>query len=847
MKNTQVKSNLHEYAKKRDFKITAEPGPQVKKGKARQLSFVVQEHHASHLHYDFRLEWNGVLKSWAVPKGPSLDPGQKRLAVEVEDHPVKYGSFEGVIPAHEYGAGQVYIYDRGTWEPGEDVAKGLKKGHLDFTLKGKKLKGNWVLVRTHGYGKSNSKSNWLLIKRSDEFADAERGNVVPVGQASETSAKPPHSPLKPKPLAKKKAGAKVSKLPSARERPLSFVTPQLCLLVNSPPEGDEWIHEMKFDGYRLQTILQKGKISLLTRSGQDWTEKFESIEVALKKINVSSAIFDGELCVLDKRGHSDFQKLQEEIKAKKSVQFVYYIFDLLHLNGKDLRNLPLTQRKELLKSVLQKHNSDLILFSDDLEGEGDAFLKSACELDLEGIVSKRKDSIYSSGRGDSWVKSKCTKRQEFVIGGYTSGQGERNGFGALLLGVYENKKLKYVGRCGTGFDQKLLSEISGKLKKIEISRSPFDLKSPHGSALHFVKPKLVAEIKFSNWTKDEVLRVPVFQGLRLDKAPEEIKMERAGPVKTKAAKPSPLAKVKTNKNTRTKIEPLTVTHPDKILFRAEKITKGDVAEYYQKISKHILPHLENRPLSLMRCPDGAEGECFYQKHLPENFGNTAAGQNSPFHEIPIEESKGLKNYTSVDSEAGLVALVQMGAFEIHEWNCRSPKIENPDQFVMDFDPNPDVSFARVKEAALTVKKMLEKLGLKSFLKVTGGKGLHVHVPIAPVYTWEQIKEFSQSIAKQMTDDEPERYTATLSKKARTGKIFVDYLRNGRGATAVAPYSLRAKKTSSVAMPIEWKDLAKLKSPDQFTLPKALAHLKSRKSDPWKDILKTNQKIKILRT
>lgn len=768
-------NSLQEYKRKRNFKKTAEPIAALKKTKQKKLIFVIQEHHASHLHWDFRLEWDGVLKSWAVPKGPSLDPAVKRLAVEVEDHPIEYAKFQGTIPEGEYGGGEVFTWDKGLWIPKGDVDVGLKKGRLEFTLKGSRLHGAWVLVRTSR--SSGKKNQWLLIKRHDEYVE------------------------------------------EPKEK-LGFIPPQLATLVERPPQGEDWVHEIKFDGYRVQAHFDKRSIRLFTRSGQDWTEKYPAIAKDIQKLKVESAIFDGEIVALDEQGKSNFQKLQNAMKSNDQKSLRYFVFDLLYLNGEDLREKTLWERKDLLAEILEPHKKSTVLYSEHFEVDGDGFLKASCDLKLEGIVSKKLDSTYVSRRTESWVKAKCKQRQEFVIGGYTEGQGSRVGFGALLLGIYENGRLKYVGKCGTGFDQNLLVDIKKKLKKREIEDSPFDLKSPREPRVHWVRPELAAEVNFANWTDEGILRVPVFQGLREDKPASEIHKEVPKEKRTK------------------KSRELTLTHPDKIIYKKEKITKLDLASYFQEVSSFMLPHISNRPLTLVRCPQGHYKSCFYQKHYQ-------AGVPPGIFPVMVKEDKREQPYMAVDSEEGLIALVQMGAVEVHLRNSRADKLDNPDQFVMDFDPGPQVPWQQVIDGVLEMKEMLEGLKLKSFVKTTGGKGLHIHVPIEPLYSWQQIKDLTATLAKEMVSRHPDLYVDKMAKNIRHKKIFVDYLRNSSGATAIAPYSTRAKELSAVAMPIEWSEVESLTSGNQFTLKKALDKVKKRQRDPWREYFKTHQKIKIL--
>ncbi len=778
------KNLLSEYKKKRDFKLTKEPAGKVKTTKSKKLSFVVQEHHASHLHWDLRLELEGVLKSWAVPKGPSMDPKDKRLAVQTEDHPLEYKTFEGTIPEGEYGGGEMFIWDSGTWEPLEETGEPLDaidKGHLKFTLKGKKLKGDFVLVRTHFRG-TTTKKNWLLIKHKADV------KAVP-----------------------KKKSRLIKKDPWPE-----FISPQLPRLVTEPPADDrEWIHEMKFDGYRIQGHLTNGVGTLWTRNGLNWSNSFPHLLHSLEKVAVDDAIFDGEVVALDEKGRSHFQGLQNSLKSKKDTGLMYYIFDIMYLNGKDLRVLPLIERKNILKDVL-KGASKNIVYSEHFETDPKEFLQVSCEHQLEGIICKDATAPYHSGRNDLWVKVKCSSRQEFVIGGWTNPQGGRTDIGALLLGVYEKDKLRYAGRVGTGFDQKTLRSLLKILKPIEQKETPFEMNSPKGknADTHWVEPVKVCEVSFGQWTSEGILRHPVFMGLREDKPAEDIGMEKAKETKK-------------------------ISSPDKVLFKKEGKTKQDVADYYSAIAPVMLPYLEDRPLSLVRCPNGSEGTCFFQKHFTGNIPDS-------FHPFEVEEESGSGTYLSIDSKAGLLELVQLNAFEIHAWNSHKDDYMAPDQIVMDFDPGPGVPWKEVVDAAFELKDILDDLDLRSFVKLTGGKGLHVHIPVMPLYDWDQIKSFSQSLALELVSLNPKKYVANMSKKLRVKKIFVDYLRNGYGATAVVPYSLRARPLSAVALPVEWTELKRIKDPQAFTMDKALKKIKTRKKDPWAGMMKLKQRINILK-
>jgi len=828
---------LREYIKKRDFKITPEPKGEkkVRKKKSAPLMFVVQEHHASRLHYDFRLEWEGVLKSWAVPKGPSHDPKVKRLAVETEDHPISYGSFEGVIPEDQYGAGRVYIYDTGTWEPVGDPEKGFKKGHIDFKLKGKKLHGEWMLLKTSR--PAGNKSQWLLIKRTDEYART-GDEVTPIESEIPVEVSEAPKATRKKAASKKKAIVKPMSTGKVVRKLPEFIAPELAVLVEEPPEGDQWLHETKFDGYRIQAHFEKDSVTLYTRSGLNWTQRYPTVAKALAALPVKNAIIDGEVVWLGEDGRSDFQMLQNSMKAHGTNRIFYYAFDLLFLNGEDCRELPLWERKHRLEKIVTLLKDPLIRYSDHIVGHAQALFKAACSYKLEGLISKHKDSTYHSRRSGAWMKSKCKQQQEFVIGGFTRGEGARASFGALLLGAYDDDgKFRYVGKVGTGFTEQSLTEVRNKLLKRVQSKSPFDINSPKEKGAQWVKPDLVADITFGNWTADGVLRTGVFHGLREDKAAKEVHIEKEKSLKEVGV----TAKVKKTRGKKTTASEVTlpISNPDKILYEKEKITKLQVAQYYQEFAELILPHISDRPLALLRCPEGTSKECFFQKHIS---GKVPAA----FTPVTIHERSGPKAYLTLDSAEGLLELSQMGAFELHAWGSRGGNVEHPDQIVMDFDPGPGITWEQVKEAALELKGILDDLDLKSFLKVSGGKGLHVHVPITPLYTWDQIKTFTKTLGQEMVSRHPDLYTVSLAKKDRGNKIFVDYLRNGRGATAVVPYSLRARDVSAVAMPIRWQELKDIDRPNIFTLAKTYEHLKKRRSDPWKDYFAKQQQISILK-
>lgn len=832
--------SLKEYKAKRNLKKTLEPKGIAVKGSGKKM-FVVQKHHASHLHYDFRLELDGVLKSWAVPKGPSLNPKDKRLAVEVEDHPVDYASFEGEIPEGEYGGGHVIVWDKGEWIPPKDVKDQLKKGRLEFELHGQKLGGEWLLLRTKGYG-SGKKNNWLLIKRNDEAADTKHDILkddesVLTGVNLETLEKDMTgiSKKKTKKVVKKVVKAKAQK----KSKFLSFTDiggPELATLADTPPVGDNWIHEIKYDGYRTLYFKNKKSSKLLTRSGLDWSKKYSALQKECDKLKVDSIIFDGEIVWLDEKGRSSFSGLQNSLEEGQSGELVYYVFDALYLNGHDIRHLPLTDRKKLLKQVLDQSDVEKILFSEHWDESGKKVFESACSNHLEGIISKNGESHYSSGRNKNWLKIKCTNLQEFVIGGYTLQENQAS-LGSILMGAYNDQgKFQYIGRVGTGFTQALGTKLLRDLKKIKSDKSSFEEKSPKAKEIVWVKPKLVGNIEFGAWTDDKILRHAAFKGLREDKKAKDVFLEEIRVKKTSKKKATKKAM---KKDAEEAVEDdFALSHPEKILFSESKTTKHDLAVFYESINKWIMPHVKDRPLALLRCPNGEGKTCFFQKHAETD------GEGLMSKKIKSKTKKESEEILFIEDKSGLTEMVQMGTLEIHIRGCDKDQIDNPNQIVFDFDPDPGVGFKDVKDAAFALKQFLDKLKLKSFIKASGGKGLHVHVPVAPIYDWEQIKGFSRSVCEQMENENPEKFTTNISKAKRKGKIFLDYLRNGYGATAVSPYSVRAKPHAPVAFPITWEEAKKLKAPDLYTVKSVPKILKKRK-DPWAGYFKLKQKIKVL--
>lgn len=846
---------LKAYRNKRDFKRTPEPPGRVHP-QGTHRSYVIQKHAATRLHYDLRLEEGGVLKSWAVPKGPSLDPKEKRLAVQVEDHPIEYGSFEGVIPEGEYGGGRVQVWDRGYWIPDGDPYEGLRKGKLKFHLHGEKLRGGWNLVRLHGRrGEADTgKTNWLLIKEADDEAAAhdqrdivqERPESVLSGRSIDemgTDREPVwHSNRGPS-APERTTTVDPARIQGGKKRSLPEIMPfQLATLTDRSPTGDEWLHEIKLDGFRMQCRIERKKAQLLTRTGQDWTHRFPAVAQAASRLPLRTALFDGELVALQPDGRSSFQLLQRALSEGAEATLAYYAFDLLYLDGYDLSAVPLLTRKETLKRVLEGSPHDsAIRYSDHVIGGGQAFFEAACRLSLEGMIAKRKSAPYQPGRGGDWLKVKCLQRQEFVIGGFTDPGGARTGFGALLIGVYQGDELLYAGRVGTGFNTSLLKTLAARLERLEQARSPFKNRVPGPLRdVHWVKPELVAEIAFTEWTSDDVLRHPSFQGLREDKKATDVKREISQPPPAedsdgKATEARPPRRAQ--RTDHVEIAGIRLTHPTRVLYPAQGLTKENLALYYESIADWVLPHLAGRPVMVVRCPEGAGKECFHQKHLNKMVPPEVKS-------VDIKEESGASSpYLMVDDLPGLIALVQMGALELHVWGAKAPRIEYPDRMVFDLDPDEQLPWTRVTDTARLIKETLAALKLQSFVKTTGGKGLHVVVPLTGKQTWDEVKSFSQAFAERLVHEAPDRYTSKMSKTGRHGKIFLDYLRNSRGATAVAAYSTRTRANATVSVPVGWEELDRLML-DQFTIKTVPERLKTLQDDPWKDLWTVRQSITV---
>jgi bifunctional non-homologous end joining protein LigD len=856
---------LEDYRKKRDFSKTPEP-----KGEARApggFAYCIQKHAATRLHYDFRLELDGVLLSWAVPKGPSFDPRDKRLAARVEDHPVEYGGFEGVIPEGEYGGGAVVLWDRGTWEPVIDPHLALKKGELKFTLHGEKLVGKWVLVKIKG----DDPKAWLLIKEKDEHSrPASELDIVSTRQESVLSGRGlaevaverdrlwhsksvgPGGEVNPGGPAEGDGGEplRLPDLAGAVRGPLPRTQPlALAMVVEVPPAGDDWLHEIKHDGYRIVARIQEGEVQLVSRNGKDWTKEFPQVARAVGRLPAGTALLDGEVAAVLPSGETSFQALQKR-GSPGAVPQVYFVFDLLHLDGWDLRQVKLEDRKETLRRLLESAPPAL-RFSDHVRGQGPEFFAKAREAGLEGVISKRLGSPYRDGRGGDWRKAKCRLNQEVVIGGFTLSSDGGATIGALHVGYYDDDgELVYAGKVGSGFNQRTLRDLQHRLEARLRKTSPFDdVPAELRKGAKWVEPDLVAQVEFTQWTDDGRMRQPVFHGLREDREARHVLRERPGTVEgggvdtVAAGRPweglrhhAKRSRAVTGEEI-AEIVGVRLTHPDRIYYPDIGFTKVDLALYYLSIADTVMPYLEGRPLTLVRCPDGVGGETFYQKHpghwTPPQVRRVA---------IPGESEQ----YLYVDSIPGLVALAQVGILEIHPWNSREAHIEQPDQVIFDLDPDEALPFSRVAAAARRVRALLGELELESFVKTTGGKGLHVCVPLKPEHGWEALEEFTRGVAQRLAREEPGMFTANLAKSARKGKVYVDYLRNVRGANAVGAYSTRARAGAPVSAPVDWDELDRLSGPTDLTVAevplRVLGFAPRRPADPWAKYLSSKQRV-----
>lgn len=869
----QVDEQLARYRTMRHFDKTAEPrGGSASSPKAGRstLPFVVQKHAATRLHYDFRLGWRGVLKSWAVTKGPSYVTADKRLAVQVEDHPMQYGGFEGVIPKGEYGGGTVMLWDEGTWEPHGNVDEDLARGKMKFTLHGSKLRGAWVLVRMGGKAAQESKPNWLLIKEHDNYERSaddpvildEQPNSVITGRdfsqiASEqdhTWNSRPASQSRSKPV-KKAAAANINTdaiAAAVKESFPDFIAPALAYAGTEPPFGENWVHELKLDGYRIQAHLQSlGKfkdaqlsVKLLTRKGLDWTHRMPGIASALAPLRVENAILDGEVIVTDSSGLSSFAALQAAFQSNKASELIYFIFDVLHLNGMNTRDLPLSERKDLTRSLVESLGADkTIQFSEHFATNGAIMFGEACKLGAEGVVSKLISSPYISGRNRSWVKSKCVLEQEFVIGGYTLPLNGTRGVGAILVGYYEGNKLTYAGKTGTGFSQDSSRLLRDRLETLQRKSPPFvEVPGYVKRKAIWVDPDLVAQINFRTWTADGLIRQSAFKGLREDKPPSEVVRERSILPATIEEDSLTTSSSQKSASTAAPRRPISskgrLTHPDKIIDPESGLTKQQLAAYYEEIAPYLLPHIAGRPLSIIRCPGGSGEKCFFQRHL-----NSSSPRGLEGIEIRNKDGDEKEIYLTLITAEALIGMAQMNVLELHPWGCTNRDIEHPDRLVFDLDPDVSISWSTLAGSALDIRSRLKQIGLKSFVKVTGGKGLHVMAPIQPVLSWAELKSVAHAFVLQMEKDEPRLYLTKMTKSARKGKIYLDYLRNERGATAVAPFSPRARAGMPASLPLAWDEL-KQGSVPQFRLADISQWRARLKQDPWKGMLTLIQKIKI---
>ncbi|WP_075795953.1 DNA ligase D [Massilia putida] len=840
------------YKAKRDFKITAEPeeGGEASKG---LLTFVIQKHWATRLHYDFRLELDGVMKSWAVPKGPSYDTHDRRMAVHVEDHPISYSDFEGTIPPHQYGAGKVIVWDKGTWEPVGDPRQGFAKGEIKFEMHGHKMHGRWVLVRLRGH-EDDKQEPWLLIKENDEYAR-------PAGEFSVVDEMP--DSVKDLPMPEHGADVKVAELkaerkPSAKPRRGAMpdgavkadlpetLTPELATLVDGPPADPEnYIYEIKFDGYRMLARVQGKDIRLITRNGNDWTDKLGPLQQEIRRMKLPDGWYDGEIVVHDENGKPNFNLLQLAFDGSNKAQIVYFLFDVPYHKGYDLRDARLDARRALLQDVLAARPSDTVRFSAEFGTDPAQLVVAACQIGLEGVIGKRRDSRYVTRRSPEWIKLKCGLRQEFVIGGYTDPHGSRTGIGSLLLGYYDKDGvLRYAGNCGSGFNGTSLRHMREVLEAIETDKNPFPPRAVPGRTNHWVKPELVAEVTFSEWTATDSVRHPVFQGLRKDKpaksvvrevpkhmqsaAPEDDGKPAAKPARKRVAKKAEAPEPDLPGNLPATFK---VTHGERVMDAESGVTKIDMVRYYALVGELMMEHLKGRPVSLVRAPEGVGGELFFQKHVADTRNMPGVVQMDqaldPDH----------PRMTEIATAEGLLSSAQWNVVEIHSQNATAQHYDTPDRMVFDLDPGEGVEWPEVQEAAQLMRAFLQELGLNPFLKTSGGKGLHVVVPIKPKLDWDTVKDFSHAIVDHLAQTLPERFSAKSGAKNRVGRIFIDYLRNGRGATTVSAWSARVRPGLGISVPVRWEELPKLKSGSQWTVKTVHTRLDEGNA-PWADYVKS---------
>ena len=794
------KLDIATYNRKRDFTKTKEPKGRKLKGAGD--SFVVQKHEASRLHWDFRLELDGVLKSWAVPKGPSIDPGEKRLAMRTEDHPLDYGTFEGIIPAGEYGGGTVMLWDKGRWipQPGKDPSKTIEEGHLHFTLEGERMKGEWVLFRLNPRPGERGEP-WMLKKVSDEYADSENGNeLVDEGTTSVVTGRTMAEIAAGEDVWRSNRGGQKGGRgkKKAGKAPPPFQEPQLATLVDEVPTGSDWLYEYKYDGYRLLLAVGDGVATAWTRKGKDWSDKFKALVKAAANLP-AGCLIDGEAVALDENGKPSFQLLQSTLKDRKGANLVFYAFDLLVDRGEDIKRLPNIVRKDRLASLLAGVNPPII-YGDHVIGKGEALFKEVCKQKGEGIVAKKASCPYKGVRTRNWLKIKCIERQEFVIVGWSESD-KRRGFRSLLLAAKEKGKLTYVGKVGTGFNAKSIEQLMDLMRPLEVDKAPVEVPRADRKDAHFIQPKLVAEIAFTEFTNEGILRHPSFLGLREDKPASEVVVET----------PKHLSKSEKKDRSTAESFGIRISNPERVIYPDEGLTKGDLADYYAAVEALIMVDAAQRPMTLIRCPQGRSKKCFFQKHDTGSFGPDVK-------HVPVKEKKGIvQDYLYFDDIKGLLACVQMGTIEFHGWGSRSDRIEYPDRLVFDLDPDVGLDFAKVKEAAVRLRGLLKDLGLETFPLLSGGKGLHVVAPLDQSADWPAVSDFAERFSRAIAEAEPDMFTANIRKVQRKGRIFLDWLRNQRGSTAVMPYSARAREGAPVAAPIAWDELDKYEGGNHFTI------------------------------
>ncbi|QDZ10683.1 DNA ligase D [Devosia ginsengisoli] len=837
---------LRDYKAKRDFTKTQEPSGAGKgKSGGKAYRFVVQKHDATRLHYDFRIELDGVLKSWAVTKGPSDNPEDKRLAVRVEDHPLAYGSFEGTIPEGQYGGGAVMLWDEGTWEPLGDPHDGLDDGDLKMRLHGQRMKGEWVLVHMKGRDSKRKsgprRENWLLIKHHDDYARDHEAlterftRSVSSGRDLDGIARG----LKPKKQTATPAEA-VWNSDQAQDKPTTgkrqakaarlpdFRPPQLATLVSDVPEGPDWLFEMKYDGYRCLAAISGEAVRLYTRTGQDWTDKFKVIVPPLTRITKGSALIDGELCAFDENGRTDFSTLKDHLSNGGSL--TYFAFDLIEQDGENLAKLPLTERKARLEKLLGKiEASSLVQFSPHVAGNGQRVFDTVCREGHEGIIAKQATAPYRSERTRSWLKVKCGKRQEFVIAGWSPSTRKKT-FASLLVGTWEDDKLIYRGRVGTGFSMDDAQALQRQLDSRARKTDPFvNVPRPIAKSAHWVTPELVAEIGYTEFTPDGIMRHPSFLALREDKPAGDVALDKPDRSKSPAPSLDRAAGLAAAEAAGIKL-----TSPDRVVYPGQGVTKADLVAYYAAVAERMLPYIENRPLSLLRCPQGRSKYCFFQKHDTGGFPDAMKS-------LMIAEKDGQKeSYFYITDLAGLIAGTQMNVLEWHLWGSRTKDVEKPERIIFDIDPDEGLGFEQVRAAAIDIRAELDAWGLESYPLVSGGKGIHVIAPLRPTTEWPEVKSFCKTFAQRLADKFPDRFTANSRKASRKGKLFIDYLRNERGATAIAPWSTRSREGAPVAVPVGWDELETIKAANQFGLADAIA--RAKRPDPWKGYFTTSQSI-----